>query len=60
MTFLGELKMMSRGCEVGVKALRPRARPAERGLDTDRASDTLLQSGEVVPGPSRYMPIPHP
>ena len=38
--------MISRGWEAGVKALRPRTRRAKRGLDSGRASATLLLSGE--------------
>jgi hypothetical protein len=38
--------MISRGWVAGVKALRPRTRRAQRGLDSGRASATLLLSGE--------------
>ena len=42
--------MISRGWEAGVKALRPRTRRAKRGLDSGRASATLLLSRECLLG----------
>ena len=45
MTFPGWMDYKPR-LGAGVKALRPRTRRAQRGLDTGRASATLLISGE--------------
>lgn len=40
--------IISRGLEVGVKALRPRTRRAKRGLDAGPASAMLWQPGNVI------------
>lgn len=54
------VEMISRGCEAGVKALdREAASAAADGLDSGRASATLLLSGNVFLGMD-YMPIPNP